>query len=203
MAISYGSLLDAVDFVRAPDGIYLSASRNMGIAAVRGDDSSMELMQRALFAINKASFPKDSAAQAVSAIGELESNILAHSRDEASGLVAFEVNERFVGIYASDQGVGVINSLRRNPTFAALDDSGEALQLALQEGVSSSAEPGRGMGFRPIFVGLASLSALLRFRSGDSLLEINGFGDGPPTQELRERADIPGFHAFVHCTFGQ
>lgn len=181
--------------------VYLSRTNNIGIASANKNGNILELMQRALLAINGTRFPKDAAAQAISALGELESNIHEHSEDRTCGIVAYEIHERFIGIYASDNGQGVLNSLRQNPNFQTLEDAGEALQLVIQEGVSRSGEPGRGMGFRPIFVGLASLSGFLRFRSGDALLEINGFGDGPPKQELKERVTAPGFHTFVHCTF--
>jgi hypothetical protein len=158
-------------------------------------------MQRALLAINRTSFPKAEAHQAASALGELDSNIQEHSHDPRLGIVAYEVTDRFVGLYASDNGLGVLESLRQNPALAQLDDSGEALVMALREGVSSSTEPGRGMGFRPIFVGLASHARVLRFRSDDSLLEINRFGGGKPNQEIKQRSAVLGFHVFIHCTF--
>jgi anti-sigma regulatory factor (Ser/Thr protein kinase) len=201
--IAYGSFSDAADFVLAPKGLYLNSSKSIGIASAKDRGSADELMQLALLAINRARFPRVSAAQAISALGELESNIHEHSEDRVAGVIAFEVHERFVGIYASDRGIGVLESLRRNPLFASLEDTGSALRMALREGVSSSGERGRGMGFRPIFVGLASLAALLRFRSGDTLLEINGYGDRGPTEHLRERTYMTGFHAFVHCTFSR
>lgn len=204
--ISYASndLERAGEFILAPRGIFLNKAGTVGMAASSGGgDAVLELMQRALPALKRTPFPTAAATQAIAALGELDSNIEEHSGDSKLGVIAFEIAERFIGIYASDRGCGVLDSLRRHPAFSGLDDSGEALRLAIQEGVSSSTQLGRGMGFRPIFRGLASLSALLRFRSGDSLLEINGFGGGIPVQGLRERASISGFHVFVHCTFSR
>lgn len=199
--IEYGPLGEAASFITSPIGLYINQTGNVGIASARDPDATSELAQRALFAANRVRFPKAGAAQAISALGELESNIVEHSYDAVTGVIAFEVQPKFVGLYASDSGVGVLSSLKRNPSFSSLDDSGRALEMALQEGVSTHQEAGRGMGFRPIFRGLASLATLLRFRSGDSLLQINRFGGGPPQQELHERAEIAGFHVFVHCTF--
>lgn len=200
---TYGDLEDAARFVMEPRTVYVNRAGNIGISSVGAEDAALELMQRALIAINRTPLPRDAAAQVVSALEELASNIQEHSEDVATGIVGFEVQDRFLGIYASDNGIGVLSSLRRNVEYAGLEDSGAALRLALKEGVSSSTEPGRGLGFRPIFVGLASLCAFLRFRSGDSLLEINGFGGGRPTQDLFERAHAIGFHVFVHCTFSR
>ncbi|HZG07983.1 MAG TPA: hypothetical protein VEZ70_03280 [Allosphingosinicella sp.] len=202
--IEFGAFAPAAEFLKAPAGLWINKTGTFGLAASSAEgEAALELMQRALLSLSKTSFPKDAAAQAVSALGELDSNIQEHSGDRERGITAFELGAGFLGIYSSDLGVGVLNSLRRNPAFEALDDSGEALMLAVQEGVSSFEDPGRGKGFRPIFVGLASLSALLRFRSGDSVLEINGFGDGVPCQDVKERSSIPGFHAFIHCAFGK
>lgn len=202
IAIDPNNFAAACDFIDDPSGTYVNSSGSLGIAAASDDsDNALELMQRALLAIKRSTLPEAAAAQAVSALGELEANIHEHSEDSTRGFVAYEVQEDFVGLYASDLGIGVRASLSRNQTYSELDDSGEALRLALQEGVSRTNEPGRGMGFRPIFVGLAGHCGLLRFRSGEALLELVGFGDKPTTQDLKERAPVAGFHAFVHCTF--
>lgn len=202
LTIELGPLADAASFVDHPDGLYISKDGSIGIAASRpGSDTCIDLMQRALVAIRRTALPLDSAAQAVSALGELASNIEEHSEDREMGVIAFEVNGSFVGLYASDKGRGVLKSLRENPTYRNLEDAGEALGLVIQEGVSSSSQAGRGRGFRPLFVGLAGHAGLLRFRSGGALLELNGFGEGKPMQELKERAQAVGFHVFVHCTF--
>jgi hypothetical protein len=204
LSVEFGEFDGARDFVANPRGLYMGRGGSVGIAAASpGGEAALELMQRGLAAIRKSSLPNAAAAQAVSALGEFEANIIQHSTDSAMGIVAYELTPTFLGLYSSDLGQGVLASLRKNPTYAFLDDEGEALKLALQEGVSSSTEVGRGQGFRPIFVGLASHLGLLRFRSGDSLLELNGFAGGPARQELKERAAVTGFHVSVHCTFGR
>jgi hypothetical protein len=203
VTVNREDLAEAASFVDDPKQIYVNNSGSLALASTAaGDDAVVELMQRGLIAINRTAFPRAEASQAVSALGEFHSNVEEHSGALQTGVVGFEVTRSFVGLYASDLGQGVLNSLRVNSRYADLDDSGEALRLALQEGVSSSDEPGRGKGFRPIFVGLASLCAILRFRSGDALLEIDGYSRATPLQSLKERAPTAGFHVYVHCTFG-
>lgn len=201
-SIQYGKFEDIARMIESPRGSYVHSSGSLAFTATSSDEeATVELMQRAFIAINRSSLPKAEAAQAASALGEFESNIQEHSSHRETGFLGFEVNEQFVGLYASDLGRGVVSSLRENPEFASVGDSGEALQLVIKEGVSSSGLQGRGMGFRPIFRGLASHSGVLRFRSGDALLEINGFGRERPVQELKERPEIEGFHVFAHCVF--
>jgi hypothetical protein len=203
VTMPHSSLSDAAAFMDRPDGMYLSKDGSVGISTISADgELALELMQRGLMAINRSGLPRAAAAQAVSALGELDSNVFRHSGDKSSGLIAYEVCPSFVGIYASDQGCGVLSSLKQNPAYASVEDEGEAISLALREGVSSSTDKGRGMGFRPIFVGLAAHCGLLRFRSGNAMLEMNGYGESRPTQEIKERAPVVGFHVFVHCTFG-
>jgi hypothetical protein len=202
ISISLNGFEEAAAFVTEPSGICVIPDHCMGLAVASQDgELALELMQRALPAINKSGFPIAAAAQVVSAIGELEANIVQHSRSADGGIVGFEVQAGFVGIYAWDAGVGILSSLRQNAKYAHLVDEGEAISLATQEGVSSSIEPGRGYGFRPVFSGLAAHGGFLRFKSGSALLEINGFGDGPPTQDIKERASTPGFQIGAHCTF--
>lgn len=201
LSISYDGFHGAWEFLKSSQAIYIDHSDKFGLAVARRDnDAAIELMQRALVATNRSALPSAAAAQVVSALGELESNIHEHSGDRSTGLVAYEVSDAFAAVYASDIGMGVLSSLRTNPNFSEVEDAGEALRLALQEGVSSSTDPGRGMGFRPLFVGLASHSGFLRFRSGDAVLDLNGFGHRP-TQEVKERAAVSGLHVFVHCAF--
>lgn len=200
----WGRFGGAAAFLERLSGSYLSADGTFGMAAIdRTTDAADDLMQRALLALRRTSLPRNAAAQAISALGELDSNIREHSNDEQSGLIGYEVNEQFVGIYASDMGQGVLNSLHRNPKYAQLADDGEALLLAVSEGVSSTGQTGRGMGFRPIFSGLAAHAGVLRFRSGASLLQINGFTLPVPTQEVKERSPTAGFHVNVHCMFNR
>jgi len=96
--------------------------------------------------------------------------------------------------------MGVLESLRTSLDYAALTDHGEALRLALTEGVSRFGPEGkRGNGFRPIFVGLANLSGSLRFRSGDHALVIDGQKIGAVAAKTAQKARFQGFLASVTC----
>jgi hypothetical protein len=77
---------------------------------------------------------------------------------------------------------------------------GEALQLMLTEGVSRhGAASGRGMGFRPLFIGLANLNGRLRFRSGDHALTIAGENPGAMPLMRSQKVPIKGLFASISC----
>jgi anti-sigma regulatory factor (Ser/Thr protein kinase) len=115
------------------------------------------------------------AAQLVAAIGEMRSNVYEHSGAASTGLIAFRAAANRFELVVADQGMGVLESLRNSCDYRSINDHGEALRLALTDGVSRhGVNIGRGSGFRPLFIGLANLSASLRFRSGDHALVIDG-----------------------------
>jgi hypothetical protein len=68
--------------------------------------------------------------------------------------------------------------------------------------VSRFGAPDRGKGFRPIFTGLANLSGLLRFRSGDHALGIDGQSPSLVKAHTAQKLILPGFLASVTCEAG-
>jgi hypothetical protein len=52
---------------------------------------------------------------------------------------------------------------------------------------------GHGQGFNRLILGLADLTALLRFRSGDALLELDGRSHGAMTSAASPAAHGQGF----------
>jgi hypothetical protein len=77
---------------------------------------------------------------------------------------------------------------------------GQALGLAVQAGKSRyGSSSGHGMGFNRLLLGLADQHALLRFRSGDSLLELDGTGQGAMSSRVAQRAFGAGFLIAVRC----
>ncbi len=107
------------------------------------------------------------AAQLAAAIGEMHSNVYEHSGASATGLVAFRAGATRFEFVVADRGMGVLESLRSHSDYSGMNDHAEALRLTLTEGVSRhGANTGRGLGFRPLFIGLANLNGSLRFRSG-------------------------------------
>jgi hypothetical protein len=134
------------------------------------------------------------------AAGELVGNISEHSGAADTGIVAYRAGRDGFEFAVADGGVGVLESLNSCPDYKSLTDHGAALRLALTDGVSRfGPSAGRGHGFRPIFVGLANLSGLLRFRSGDHALVIDGQAIDMMAAKTAQKVPINGFTASVSC----
>jgi hypothetical protein len=147
-----------------------------------------------------AGFSTRTARQLVAAIRELHSNVYEHSCSPETGLIAFRAGTTSFEFVVADRGVGVLETLRTCPEFGGISDHGEALKLALTEGVSRfGSKPGRGYGFRPIFVGLANIRGYLRFRSGDHALVIDGTEPTLTTARPAQKPVLPGFIVSVSC----
>lgn len=140
--------------------------------------------------------PKGAAAQFVAALGELKSNVVEHSGSIGTGFVAFLGHDDGIEFVVVDQGIGLLNSLKQNHQFSHLGDEGAALRAALTEGNSKHGNGiGRGMGFRPIFIGLANAVGELRFRSGDHALTISGGSPSLIDARISQKAKFQGFLA--------
>ena len=145
-------------------------------------------------------FPRRIAAQLAAALGELHSNIHEHAQAPRTGIVAFRAHPHKIELVVADQGIGVLESLRGASAYADLCDHGEALRLALSEGVSRYGScANRGYGFRPLFVGLANLKGSLRFRSGDHALLIDGRHPSLMTARMAQKPYISGFFISIVC----
>lgn len=151
---------------------------------------------------NITGFSSDIARQLAAAIDELENNVHEHSQAPQSGIAAYHATPGYFEFVVSDLGIGVLNSLRTHQTYVTLSDEGVALRKALSDGVSRHAEKGRGMGFRPIFTGLANHCGKLRFRSGDHALEIDGTNPELNEAKIGQGPEIQGFFASVKCRPG-
>jgi hypothetical protein len=147
-----------------------------------------------------AGFSNDHSGKFVAAIGELWGNIIDHSQSSDTGYIAFSLGPGKFEFVVADRGIGVLASLKSNPTYAHLTDHGRAIELVLSEGVSRYyTENGHGFGFRPLFVGLANISRSLRFRSGDHAREVIRADGQPPASRTYELARLPGFFCSVVC----
>ena len=132
------------------------------------------------------------------AMEELEDNIHQHSLAIESGLLAFRAARDRFEFVAADRGIGILASLRRCAAYASLPDHGKALEEALKDGTSRHGpNSGHGGGFRPIFVGLTNLKGMLRFRSGDHALLMDGTSPNLVTARLAQKPLIDGFFASV------
>jgi anti-sigma regulatory factor (Ser/Thr protein kinase) len=145
-------------------------------------------------------FPRPVAAQFVAAIEEMQSNVYEHSGAPLSGVMAYKASDTSFEFVVTDRGVGILNSLKSCPKYAHLADHGDALRLALTDGISRYGEDvNHGHGFRPLFVGLANLSGSLRFRSGDHALTIDGQNLAAISAKAAEKPLLTGFLASIAC----
>ena len=148
--------------------------------------------------------PKGLSAGLMGALGELQDNVFEHSGRPDSGLVAYGATTGAFEFVVADAGRGVLASLRENPEFAHLADSGAALRVAASDGASRHAySTGHGYGIGQLFRALAHHAAELRFRSGDHALRL--WGDAPSLTgevELVQKAGLGGLTITVRCAPG-
>lgn len=195
----YAALLEHV----ASDTTWYSLSGHQGIVRVTSllaDDLCWtNAIIRMKGAATEAGFSDDHAAKLVAAIGELYSNVVDHSELIASGYVAYSAQQGRFEFVVSDTGIGVLASLRTSPRYSQVADAGTALEHVLSEGVSRFADPGHGMGFRPLFVGLANVGRTLRFRSGGYGRIVERASNGFIESKTVQLAQIPGLLCSVLC----
>lgn len=151
-------------------------------------------------AAGTAGFPTSVAQQLAAAIGELHGNILEHSGAPETGLIAFRAGANCFEIAVADRGGGILETLRTNSEFTHVTDHGNALLLALRDGVSRhGSNIGHGYGFRPIFRSLANMKGVLRFRSGDHALVLDGTAPSLTTAKPAQKTMLSGFIASITC----
>jgi len=155
-------------------------------------------------AAERTGFSTSVAQSLVAAIREMESNIHEHSQLAETGILAFHASTGSFEFVIADCGLGVLATLQESLDYANLNDYGLALQETLKEGVSRYGRAARrGMGFRDLFVGLATLNADLRFRSGDHALTISGPHPKLKIAQLAQKPFFQGFLASVRCVLPQ
>jgi hypothetical protein len=205
-AVDLAELSEFSDRLRRDDPAWICGRSGrfgiMRLGSVYGEDEVMRWTAfsiKAKAAAQQASFPAAIAGQLVGALKEMHSNIYEHSGHSQTGLVAFAARDGVFEVVVADQGMGVLQSLRSSAAYAALTSHTEALQLALQPGVSRLAEPLRGHGFDRMFTGLMNLGSTLRFRSGSGAITIEGLEDAKLVPIACDRAPIPGFVVTVNC----
>jgi hypothetical protein len=145
---------------------------------------------------------KSTVEQIAGAMKELEDNVHDHSGKARSGMIAFAMRPGSLEFVVVDRGMGVLASLRRSGDMAAVSDHGAALQAAVRSGASRyGTGSGYGQGFNRMILGLADTRALVRFRSGDSLLELDGRSEGSMPARLVPKAFGNGFLVAAEVRF--
>ena len=84
---------------------------------------------------------------------ELVLNAVYHAESDGGYVLAQQYNYSagpVVDIAVADCGIGVRNSLSKNPDLALIDSDSDAIKLALQEGVTSLRQSNRGYGLNHV-----------------------------------------------------
>jgi hypothetical protein len=150
-------------------------------------------------AIQSAGLPGRFAGQLAGTFGEMVSNLVEHSGHPETGLVGYQWRQGELEYVVADNGIGLLNSLKKHPDYAFLVDAGQALDTALKDGESRHGrQAGRGTGFNTLILNIASHNSYLRFRSGDHCHTIDGTRLVPRlTRQLG--SDFQGFLVSVVC----
>ena len=145
-------------------------------------------------AARNSGLSKPMASQLTGVVKEMEDNVHWHSEQPRSGLVAYLSHDSMFEFVVADAGRGVLASLRSAPEFSSLNDHGTALEVAIGTGSSRfGSDTGRGWGFNDLTVGVANANSLIRLRSGDHLLELDGISGNQITARRFQRAHGAGF----------
>jgi hypothetical protein len=129
------------------------------------------------------------------ALGEMIGNAQEHPQSRQPALATYDVTSSWWMFSVTDFGVGIPTRLRQNPKYSTLSDI-DTLIRAVQQGVSTFEDGGRGHGFNDVMRVLVERSARVRIRSGRGLLELeqnNFVGD----HVVRPKVDRTGCHVRV------
>ena len=142
-------------------------------------------------------FPSHLARGLTGAVIEMVDNIWLHSETPHPGLLAYQIRRRKFAFSVIDTGIGMLASLKKNPSLRYLSSSMEAIGKAVEPGVSRF-ENGGGMGFPSLFHALASLWGTARVRSGEAALLLDHTGQ-KRSKEGVYLPPLPGVHVSVRC----
>lgn len=149
-------------------------------------------------ALRRAGMETSYAHAVCKAFEEVVSNAQEHSGSSLRPVATYEVRDGWWSMSVTDVGRGIPDRLRENPRYAGLEDC-DALARALQDGVSTSDEPGRGHGFSHVFNALANRSARLRFRTGSARATWTGTSPGATHVAVGPMRHRGGLHVLVRA----
>lgn len=153
-----------------------------GIRAARDTtcDEWQLFVERFRRSLVQAEFSPALARSVTKCLSEMSDNLVQHSGESdatpARGLVGFQVRPRCFSFGVADIGRGVLKSLRTNPRHLTLGNARQALDAAIREAATRRPDEVAGDGFRQMHRWLADLNGVLRFRSDDSSLSLEGKG---------------------------
>ena len=130
-------------------------------------------------------------------VGEMVDNAWSHSFCDDPALLVYQVRSKKFAFSVADLGVGVLESLRKNPKYDFLRSSMEAITFAIEPGVSRL-ENG-GMGFATMLKSIAELWGNARIRSGEAALIIDRTRE-TAVKNLIYLPRLPGLHVSARCS---
>ncbi len=137
------------------------------------------------------------------AFHEMADNALSHSgpsvQQSAFGAVGYCVSEGWMTFCIGDVGRGVMASLKTNRANSSLRTDQEALRAAVINQATSKAQNQLGDGFQVVHRSLADQNGRLRFRSGNSVLLLDGRGHDRMVISRDAMLQVAGFQVAVHC----
>ena len=182
-------------------------SAEIRMAPVDGDEMASLLWteHRDRFARSLSSIagvPGPTARAITGAYAEMVDNVLCHAAPVGAprppSIVGFSVSVTEFEFAVADLGRGVLASLRDKEANRSLTNHGDALRAAVEEGATSRPYS-TGGGFKEVHVALADLAGMLRFRTGDAALSLNG--QGQTRRAVRAPSPmLSGFQLGVYCT---
>jgi hypothetical protein len=136
------------------------------------------------------------------AFHEMVDNVIQHSGPSdaapARGIIGYSVGQGTMTFAVADLGRGVLTSLRTNPAWIGLGSSREALVRAIRDRATRRTNVPKGGGFDQVHRALADRNGVLRFRSGDSALTLDGRGQDRQVTTSDSPA-MAGFQLSVTC----
>jgi hypothetical protein len=148
-------------------------------------------------------FPPSVADGLQGALHEMAENAIIHSDTTVGILVGYQVTPGAALFSVADVGIGVLASLRTHTAYQHLQVHLEAIRAALHVGVTRFGPNKGGFGFSQVFKSLASDSGLLRFRSGQGCITMDGSVlDADTRGEETFPPALPGFQVTVCCRRG-
>lgn len=166
-----------------------------------GGDRYEQWLHRFQNATADAGFQKPFSRQLAGALGELADNVFLHSQTTSVAVAGFWIRENSVEFVVADSGIGVLDSLRKNPAHAHLKDAGQALGAIVSYGATRfAAGAGHGQGIKQFLRALAGHRGHVRFRSGDHALTLSGdLTAGIGTLRVAGKPQLPGLTISVQC----
>jgi hypothetical protein len=137
------------------------------------------------------------------ALHEMAENAVIHSEAPTGILAGYQVVPEAALFTVVDVGIGILASLRTNLAYQQFQVHLEAIRAALHVGVSRFGPGQGGLGFSQVFKSLAADSGLVRFRSGEGCIMMDGTDlDADTKGNETFPPGLPGFQVTVCCRRG-